>query len=190
MRNARCSCSTIQTQTETDFHDGHQDMTLQTLASLRMFPEISPIADPINIANVSGTDVESASDDGSDYGTGNTYLPLDDSDHSHNNNYDPTYMEEDGTCDDFLTSITYNYGELTEQLSTPVNMYNGRGPCLRHGVARRFDTVMGCLEVCSGMDYEFFKCITANSNEYARMHMNMMVNMLLVTGQMSQSKKW
>ncbi len=31
---------------------------------------------------------------------------------------------------------------------------------------------MGYLEVCSGMDYEFFKHFTANWNEYARMHMN------------------
>ena len=32
--------------------------------------------------------------------------------------------------------------------------------------------VMGCLEVCSGIDYECFKCNTTNSNEYARLHMN------------------
>ena len=51
-------------------------------------------------------------------------------------------------------------------------MYNGRGPCLRRGVVRRFDTVLGCLDLCSGMDYEVFKRITANANEYARMHMN------------------
>ena len=88
------------------------------------------------------------------------------------NNYNVEYMEEDGNYDDFLDGIEFNYNNLTTKLTPPNNMYNGRGPCLRHGVARRFDTVMGCLEVCSGMDYEFFKRITANSNEYARMHMN------------------
>ena len=32
--------------------------------------------------------------------------------------------------------------------------------------------MMGCLEVCSGMDYQFFERIAAHSNEYARIHMN------------------
>ena len=51
-------------------------------------------------------------------------------------------------------------------------MYNGRGPCLRYGVANRFQTVMECVGVCGGMDYDFFKRITANSNEYARLNMS------------------
>ena len=87
-------------------------------------------------------------------------------------NYNDEYMEEDGTYEGFFSGIEYNYDDLEAELTPPNNMYNGRGPCLRHAVARRFETVMGCLEVCSGMDYEFFKCIIANSNEYARMHMN------------------
>ncbi len=88
------------------------------------------------------------------------------------NNYNVEYMDEDSTYEDFLSGIKYNYDDLEAELTPPNNMYNGRGPCLRHGVAQRFETVMGCLEVCSGMDYQFFKHITANSNEYARIHMN------------------
>ena len=53
-------------------------------------------------------------------------------------------MEEDGTYEDFLSGIEYNYDDLEAELTPPNNMYNGRGPCLRHGVARRFETVMGC----------------------------------------------
>ena len=37
-------------------------------------------------------------------------------------------MEQDGKYEDFLGRITYNYGDLNEQLSAPVNMYNGRRP--------------------------------------------------------------
>ena len=71
-----------------------------------MFPEISPLEDRFSIPTEHGTDVDSESDDGSDYGAGDTYLPLEDSDQTPDNNYDPTYMEEDGTYDDFLASIT------------------------------------------------------------------------------------
>jgi hypothetical protein len=38
-------------------------------------------------------------------------------------------------------------------------MYNGRGPILCHGVARCFETVLECFQVCGGKDYEFFKQI-------------------------------
>ena len=92
------------------------------------------MANPNDISTSTSTDAESFSDDGSDYGTGNTYLPLDYSDHSRDNDYDPAYKEEDGNYEDFLGGITYNYGDLNEQLSAPVNMYNGRGPILCHGV--------------------------------------------------------
>ncbi len=44
-------------------------------------------------------------------------------------------MEKDGHYEDFLAGITYNYGDLDEQLTVPVNMYNGRGPTLWHIVA-------------------------------------------------------
>ena len=135
-----------------------------------MFPKISPVANPVDTATTFTTDVESSSDDGSDYGTGDTYLPLDDSDLSRDNNYDSTYMEEDGNYEDFLGRITYNYGDLNERLSAPVNMC--RGPILRRGVARRFETILDCVQVCGGMDYEFFKRITANSNQYVRLNMN------------------
>lgn len=46
-------------------------------------------------------------------------------------------------------------------------MYNGRGPILHHGVAQQFETVLECVQVCGGMDYEFFK----QSNQYSRLNM-------------------
>ena len=51
-------------------------------------------------------------------------------------------------------------------------MYNGPGPCLKRGVAKSFTTAMQCLGKCGGMDIEFFKCITASSNQYACDHMD------------------
>ena len=81
-------------------------------------------------------------------------------------------MEEDGNYEDFLGRITYNYGDLNEQLSAPVKMYNGSGPILHQGVARCFETILECVQVCGGMDYEFFKRIRANSNQYGRLNMN------------------
>ena len=34
------------------------------------------------------------------------------------------------------------------------------------------ETVLECIQVCGEMDYEFFKRITANSNQYSRLNMN------------------
>ena len=51
-------------------------------------------------------------------------------------------------------------------------MYHGKGPSLRHGVACKFNNTMECIAICSGLDYNFFKRLTANSNQFARQHMN------------------
>jgi len=131
VRNATSRGLTVQTQPATNVNNVIEDDNLQTLASLRMCPEISPEANPVDTATTFTTDVESSSDDGIDYVIGDTYLLMDESDLSRDNNYDSTYMEEDGNYEDFLGCITYNYGDLNEQLSAPVNMYNGRGPILR-----------------------------------------------------------
>ena len=49
-RNARSTGLTVQTQPETNVNDEIEDGNLQTLASLCMIPEISPMANPIDTA--------------------------------------------------------------------------------------------------------------------------------------------
>ena len=39
-------------------------------------------------------------------------------------------------------------------------------------VAKSFVIALQCLQKFSGMNMEFFRCITANSNQYAWKHMN------------------
>jgi len=85
--------------------------------------------------------------------------------------YNAEFMEEDGNYDDFLNGLTFNFQEMEEELTPPVNMYDGRGPSLQRGVARQFESILECVSICGGMDYDFFKQVTANSNSYARMHM-------------------
>jgi hypothetical protein len=69
-----------------------------------------------------------------------------------------------------LAGIEFKYDDLESESTHPANVYNGKALSHRYVVARRFDMVMGCIEVCSGMDYDFLKHSTANSNEHARMH--------------------
>ena len=147
---------------------------LSTLTSLRMDPHFSPIIDDADRnATLPDNDDESASDDGSDVIKGDTYLPIvDDSNDENTEDYNKIGMEEDGTYDDFLSGLKFLFGDLDHELSPPVNMYNGKGPCLHHGVSKKFNTIFECVSVAGGMDYEFFKRLTANSNEYARLHMS------------------
>ena len=85
-------------------------------------------------------------------------------------------MEEDRNYNDFLTGFQFKYGYLESESEKihSLNIYNGRGPCLRFGDAKRFETRMGYLEVCGRMAKDFFKCITAESNqcEHPRIHMS------------------
>ena len=111
---------------------------------------------------------DSESDDGDDFEAGDTYYPLDGSDDIADPTYDPTFMETDGDYSNLLSGITFKYDELTEQLNQPPNMYNGEGPCLKEGIAVRFGTVFGCVQVCGGMHLTFLKRLTANANQYAR----------------------
>ena len=69
-----------------------------------------------------------------------------------------------------MSRLDFQYEELNEILEPPSNMYNWPGPCLRRGVASWFDTVFGCVKVCGGLSYSFFKRLTANSNQYARLN--------------------
>ena len=41
------------------------------------------------------------------------------------------------------------------ELTPPINMYDGRGPSLWHGVARQFESVFEFVSACGGMDYNF-----------------------------------
>ena len=130
-----------------------------------------PNINPNKLPNTVNTYSDSSSDEGSEVTVGDAVMEMDNVDEN-DNNYNVEYIEEDGNYEDFLAGIKFNCNDLATEVTPSNNMYIGRGPCLRHGVVRRFNTMMGCLKVCSGMDYEFFNRITANSNEYARMHMN------------------
>ena len=80
-------------------------------------------------------------------------------------------MEDNGNHNDFLNELIFNYQKLEVVLTPPINLYNGRGPPLCHGVARQFDIALECVSVCGGMGYNVFKQVTTNSNSYARMNM-------------------
>jgi hypothetical protein len=122
------------------------------------------------------TEEESKSDDGSEYGEGDAYFPIEINKNgnsaSQEESYDPKFMEEDGNYESLLGGIKFDFKDLAEELTPPVNMYNGHGPSLRHGVASRFNTLFECVSKCGGMDYKFFNRITANLNEYTRCHMD------------------
>ena len=67
VRNATSIGLTVRSQPETNVNGEIEDRNIQTLTSLHMFPEISPMANPIDTATTTTTDLESLSDDGSDY---------------------------------------------------------------------------------------------------------------------------
>ena len=96
------------------------------LTLLRMFPEISPIANPDAMMTLTTTEPHSSSDDGSEVSADDKYFILKDNEMAQND-FDPTYVEEDQNYDNFLSGISFNYGDLHEQLTPPVNMYNDRG---------------------------------------------------------------
>jgi hypothetical protein len=87
-------------------------------------------------------------------------LPSQDTDLDNDSNYNPECMEEDWNYNNFLEGIQFKYNVLANntQLSTPLNIYNGRGPCLRHRAARNFNTTLECMSVDSHMDYDFSSC--------------------------------
>lgn len=60
----------------------------------------------------------------------------------------PNCMEDDGNYDDFLSGLLFKYEPLENRLSPPVNMYNGNGPCICFGVARKFSNSYQCGSVC------------------------------------------
>ena len=110
--------------------------------------------------------------DNSDVEEGDTYLPIsteavndDDElgDDELSQNKDPS---TDGHYKDFFKTNTFTYEPLKEgeTLHQSSNMYDGEGPCLKRGVAKRFRTVLECVQLCGGFSYSFVKRLTSKSN--------------------------
>lgn len=70
------------------------------------------------------------------------------------------------------SELHWSCDELRAELKPLANIYNGPGPCLRCGVASKINTLIDACAVCGGMDYQFFKRLAANSNQYARANLN------------------
>ena len=68
-----------------------------------------------------------------------------------------------------------NEAEVKSVLTNPLRSKLGdpkpKGQ-LKDGVAESFETILGCLKFCGGMDMMFFRRLTANSNEYAEKRVN------------------
>jgi hypothetical protein len=78
----------------------------------------------------------------------------------HDTNYNPQNMEEDG---EFVEDLEWEYHDVpTENLAYA--SYNGEGPSLRPGVAKRFYNVLDACAVAGGFSYDLIKRITAHSN--------------------------
>ena len=150
--------------------DPHREIQ-RGLTSVRMSPVLdpsdrrSPPTDPDILYRE-----DSGSEDGSEIGEGDTYFPIGDSAEENmvDDGCDVEEMEMDGEYLDYLSQMTFNYEELDQELVPPSDMYDGNGPSLRRGVAKRFSTALGCVMICGGLSYSFFKRLTANSNEYAK----------------------
>ena len=117
-------------------------------------------------------DVESDSDDGSDMEDMDEYLPrvydIED-ENIPDDGYDVELMENDGT---YETSHVRTYKDLKEELPAPTNLYDGVGPCLKRGIGEKFKRCIEAVAVCGGLDYNFFKRMAANSNQYAKMNLD------------------
>ena len=89
-----------------------------------MSPEIN-VADSFQSpTDVSGTISESNSDDGSELQEGDTYLPMEQDDITPNL-YNPEFMDEDGDYNTLLGGISFDFQDLNEDLTPPLNLYNG-----------------------------------------------------------------
>ena len=132
------------------------------LTATVMAPEIVPTPVEMSPPVIHGSCYEEASDsdDGSDLEEGDTYLPRDvDEDHSADKGEDKQ--------DTNMGDLNFVYDELKEPLEEPADMYSGKGPCLRPGVATSFKTAFECVQLCGGMSKLFWRRLTRNSNEYA-----------------------
>ena len=116
-----------------------------------------------------GNDDDSESDNGSDMDNdADVYLPrvydIEKDEDLPDDSYDAKFMEEDGT---YGIDHVWSYVDLTTELEPPSNMYNGVGPCLKRGIAEKLKNALDAVAICGGMDYNFLKRLTANSNQYA-----------------------
>ena len=83
--------------------------------------------------------------------------------------YNIDLMEMDGK---YNMDHTYKYVDLEEEITPPTKFYNGPGPCLRRGVAECMHNLLDAVSICGGFNYNFVKRVTANSNNYARSHLD------------------
>ena len=51
-------------------------------------------------------------------------------------------------------------------------MYTGPGLCLKRGISEKMKNLIDAVGICGRMDYNFFKRLTANLNQFARNHMD------------------
>ena len=75
---------------------------------------------------------------------------------------------------DYYVDFVWDFQPVTSNNKPKAlsNMCNEPRPFLKRGVAKSFTTAMQCLGKFGGMDIQFLRCITANSNQYACDHMD------------------
>ncbi len=163
----------------------------RAITNLRMTPVLFEYEHVGRHANIPETLLdESESEDGSnilDEGADDTYLPRGSiwDDHESNDESAPenenrtkqSNNKQEQTKDDDDNSLVWIPPEdLKEELQGYPNMYENEGimngPALKRGIATKFNTALEACGVCGGMDFEFFKRLTANSNEYGRNNMD------------------
>ena len=157
-------------------HIDPKKSTRTSITNLRMSPLLERTTNdnqlpPIN-ENVPYKEDSDA--DNSNVEEGNTYLQI--SAEAGNGDNDLSEDEVDAStnkhCKDFFKTNQFTYKPANEgkTLNQPSNMYNGEGPCLRHGVDKQFSTVLECFQVCGGFSYSFVWRLTPKSNGYTKAH--------------------
>ena len=75
---------------------------------------------------------------------------------------DPTSMDEDGL---YPEEFAWTYDNIpVGGIQEDVFLCNGDGPALRHGISKRFNTVLESCCVAGGFLSELIKKMTAGSN--------------------------
>ena len=80
--------------------------------------------------------------------------------------YNPISMEDDGV---YPQELNWSYSDVvpgTPNATYP--HYNGKGPCLRRYVDRKFDTLLGACGTAGSFSYELVKRINMNLNAYVQ----------------------
>lgn len=145
------------------------------LITVRMIPVITAIVNTLTSFQNNNTENDAILDDGSYFEEGDIYLPINESSDSNNlvdSSYNLSFIEEDDNCDHPFSGVTFQCSDLSNKLLPPLHMDNGCSPCLQHGIARKFKTVMECIPLAGGLNYNYFKRCTANSSEYVKSKMS------------------